>query len=773
MLTKADCLKKLAQRIQSARILPMTIFSWREWLEDPEGVLSIILQQEWANQKLIVRSSTVNEDQSNQSLAGHYLSISDVSGKAELLHAITQVLFSYGEFNPHHQILIQPYLEHVEMSGVAFSHDPNSRAPYYVINYDDHGRRTDAIASGEGHHCSIIHHHRSPHPIKPPFEHLIKVMEELKRYLNYTKMDVEFAMDSTNTWYLLQVRPLVGEMNHSPIALQHHTHHLQAIETNIQAVLCNSSDNNHSPQVLSNMADWNPAEMIGTRPRRLAMSLYQHLITNDIWSQKRAEYGYCDLQGTPLMLDLNGVGYINTSASFASLIPRDINQKTIDRLLAYYKSTLHSHPEWHDKIESRIVMSCHTLHLKRQLINLPNEQFSQDEKKQIFSAVTRLSNRILSPQTSPFWDDLRKIQVLKTRQDTGYYNNKQVCDQFHALLSDCRLLGTSAFAGIARCAFIGVAMLDSMLSTGIITETDRAELMSSLNTVGKQINIDYINLDRDRFLRTYGHLRPGTYDITSPRYDETPNHYFSWAEHEKHEPLPTKQWQPSNIKEQALHNLLRQDGIHINSNQLFSFITRAIIAREEAKFIFTRNLSDALCCLSKIAKQHDLDNEMISHLDLRSVQELIENPHQSKQKLLEISDANKQQYNLNQRTCLPATISRHEEAWSFEQPRCTPNFITQKNVTGPISTHHSPHERLTGSIVCLPSADPGYDWIFTHHIIGLITEYGGCNSHMAIRANELGIAAVIGAGELKYRSWSQAKVLHINCLTKQVHLLCA
>ena len=47
----------------------------------------------------------------------------------------------------------------------------------------------------------------------------------------------------------------------------------------------------------------------------------------------------------------------------------------------------------------------------------------------------------------------------------------------------------------------------------------------------------------------------------------------------------------------------------------------------------------------------------------------------------------------------------------------------------------------------IENADPGYDWIFLHKIRGFITKYGGLNSHMAIRAAELGIPAAIGTGE--------------------------
>ena len=47
----------------------------------------------------------------------------------------------------------------------------------------------------------------------------------------------------------------------------------------------------------------------------------------------------------------------------------------------------------------------------------------------------------------------------------------------------------------------------------------------------------------------------------------------------------------------------------------------------------------------------------------------------------------------------------------------------------------------------IENADPGFDWIFGSKILGLITKYGGVNSHMAIRCAELEIPVAIGCGE--------------------------
>ena len=45
----------------------------------------------------------------------------------------------------------------------------------------------------------------------------------------------------------------------------------------------------------------------------------------------------------------------------------------------------------------------------------------------------------------------------------------------------------------------------------------------------------------------------------------------------------------------------------------------------------------------------------------------------------------------------------------------------------------------------------------SYPIAGFITAWGGANSHMAIRAGEQQIPAIIGAGELLYQQWSSSK----------------
>ena len=99
-----------------------------------------------------------------------------------------------------------------------------------------------------------------------------------------------------------------------------------------------------------------------------------------------------------------------------------------------------------------------------------------------------------------------------------------------------------------------------------------------------------------------------------------------------------------------------------------------------------------------------------------------------------------------------------------------PNFITNKIVESKIiqlkdGTKKQP---INNSIVLIENADPGFYWVFSHNIKGLITKYGGVNSHMSIRCEELNIPAVIGLGNENYDKIKNCNMVILNCKNNQL-----
>ena len=133
-------------------------------------------------------------------------------------------------------------------------------------------------------------------------------------------------------------------------------------------------------------------------------------------------------------------------------------------------------------------------------------------------------------------------------------------------------------------------MLQSLVNVGVFTNYDYDRFMSSIST-SSSLSSDRCLSSKDEFLKKYGHLRPGTYDIMSPRYDTAPDEYFDWSQPAQ-TPEEKKEFTLSIAQLSAIKNLLKKHQIHADPVQLIEFIQSAISLREYAKFEFSKNLSD-------------------------------------------------------------------------------------------------------------------------------------------------------------------------------------
>ena len=131
--TKARTLKKLAPKIKSAQVAPIFIVSASNWKHEKEQCL-VGLEESIGNGPWIVRSSSDQEDKSDSSNAGKFLSIPNVTTQ-NIKSAVDQVFESYENVGERDEVLIQPFLNEVIRSGVIFSHDPSTCAPYRVVNW--------------------------------------------------------------------------------------------------------------------------------------------------------------------------------------------------------------------------------------------------------------------------------------------------------------------------------------------------------------------------------------------------------------------------------------------------------------------------------------------------------------------------------------------------------------------------------------------------------------------------------------------------------------
>lgn len=770
--TKAETLERLTGVLSSASVLPLLRFSTADWRTKRNSVLGSIRSGGWSAKAVIVRSSALAEDGNASSHAGRYLSVPDVLGEQAIIAAVERVIGSYSDRpDEGDQVFLQPMLTGVRLAGVAFSAEPSSGAPYFVINYDSQSGTTSSVTKGDGTTLKACYVCRErPESAATPIDRIVALVRELEALFENDRLDVEFALANDGTLYCLQVRPLAGARR-SGITPELHSRALRNIHRALKERSAPHPYLHGSRSILGVMPDWNPAEIIGVRPRPLALSLYKDLVTDSIWAYQRDNYGYRNLRSFPLMASLNGLPYVDVRVDFNSFVPKDVSSELADKLVNYYIDRLAEMPSHHDKVEFEIVFSCYTLDLPRRLAPLHAHGLAPKECAALEESLRKLTNNIIHGETGLWLKDLDRIAHLEQAHRTVLGSDLDPVSKVYWLLEDCKRYGTLPFAGLARAAFIAVQLLRSLVTVGILSEGDYESFMSSLDTVSSRMARDFNRLTKSAFLEIYGHLRPGTYDLLSARYDEDPDRYFDWSSQNGAQPAKRPPFALSLDQLRAAERALRAHRLDHDVLGLFEFIRRAIEGREHAKFVFTRSLSDALSILESLGRDCGLSREDMSFTDITAVRGLYAGSGDVGDILRASAASGREGYELTQSVILPPLLTDPSQVWTFEMPPSSPNFITLKRVTAQTVRFEDDSDDLRQKIVFLQSADPGYDWVFSRNIAGFVTMYGGANSHMAIRAGELGIPAVIGAGEVLYGRWSSHRTVELDCSSRQVRLL--
>jgi phosphohistidine swiveling domain-containing protein len=681
--------------------------------------------------------------------------------------AIDRVIDSFANNgNQDDQIFVQPMLDRVAMAGVVFSRSP-SGGPYFIINYDDRSGLTDRVTAGVGDNLETFLCLKSrPDACPPSLAPVIALVSELETLLGCDAIDVEFAVGDDGQLYLLQVRPLAVDRQERAADAMVGTA-LADVARKVELLSRPHPYLHGSHAIFGVMPDWNPAEIIGVRPGPLSLSLYRELITDAIWAYQRNNYGYQNLRSFPLLVSFHGLPYIDVRVSFNSFIPRDVPDDLAGRLVNYYIDRLLSEPHLHDKVEFEIIFSCYTLDLPKRMGRLAEHGFSPEDLAEFSGALRRLTNRIMHGETALWRLDRAKIDLLARRLPTICNAEIDKISRIYWLIEDCKRYGTLPFAGLARAGFIAVQLLQSFVEVGVLNAEEQAIFMASVDTVGSRIGQDFAQLPKPEFLARYGHLRPGTYDILSPRYDEAPDLYFDWSSARPTASAPPR-FALSIEQLRRIEQLLKEHDLDIDVLSLIEFIKAGIEGREYAKFVFTRSLSDALSLIRQLGENHGLSAEDCAFLNYDAIRTLYSESGSVREALQKSVAHGRERHALTRKLVLPPIISSPDEVFAFHLPPCQPNFITRKSVTAPVASVGDPPESFAGRILFVPSADPGFDWIFTRDISGFVTQFGGANSHMAIRASELGIPAVIGVGEALFLRWQTARKLCLDCTNQKV-----
>lgn len=774
--TKAGTLDRLRGRLVHSRVLPLKYFTRGQWHRDPDGVLEGILQQLGTNELFVVRSSARNEDGFAESNAGRYRTELQVAPTREALHAAVERVFaSYGSTDSDEEVLVQPELSGVIASGVAFTRGLSTSAPYRILSYVE-GSDTTAITSGSsdsGVKLVIARNAPADAVARLPDmgRRILTAVEEIEYCVCHDALDVEFAVRRDDTLATLQVRPLiVNDARQDRTMDDEVADTLAGIHVMLDELDAAPVGQLGTQAIWSVMADWNPAEIIGLTPGPLAFDLYRYLITDRTWATQRQQVGYRDLSGWPLVRAFGGQAYVDVRASVNSFVPVALADATAARMVEDGLRRLRENPALHDKIEFEVIPTCIDFGFPRWASDyLDRGVLDRAEIALVHDELARVTRRIIGRSAA----DVTEAEALEKRCPGLESRRGGFSEWLRQVLGECRA-GALTFSHLARAGFVAASLLRSAVQAGLISADRRDQLMGGITTVGSLMaraawDVKSGNASRDSFIERFGHLRPGTYDISAPAYRDLPESFIDpiIASATAHDSNPFE-W--TRAERQDLDLALRDLPVGLDVDSMLRFIQTAVAGREYAKFVFTRLLSAALHQIRLEANRVGVAPTVLECLPLAALLDASIDVWGARSATEEMQSAAATRYarhRLASLIMLPPVLTVPDEIYAFSVRNSEPNFITNGTVRETLCIVDpgkvADRESVAGRIVAIRNADPGFDYLFAMGVKGLVTAYGGPNSHMAIRASEFRIPAVIGIGAGAFEELRAGYVCEIDC----------
>ncbi|MFL2675144.1 MAG: PEP-utilizing enzyme [Alphaproteobacteria bacterium] len=755
---------KNLNRSKKSFLVPKFLVFDVEMFEKNSDLVFKKVKTSFKSEKVAIRSSSSNEDNFSSN-AGKYHSELNVNVKKKsIISATKKVINSYEPINRiKEKFFIQRMITDSKLNGVIFTREQNNGFPFTTINFTL-GNKTNLITSGEqnGFVFKYINSYE-PKTKKFGIDKIHYFIKKLKKCIRFNNLDIEFSISASGKINLLQVRELNVKKNNedSKVLLSY-----KLLEKKLNKILNDNSFLKGKSTIYSTMTDWNPAEIIGTKPNNLSYSLYSELITDYVWSKSRAYFNYCDLGETPLMYNFLGTPFIDLRADFNSFLPNNLNENLKNKLVNFYLNKYKKKPDFYfDKVESELIIANVDFSTNKK-IKIFKKNFNKNEIKIFIKELEKITNNsfeILKKSIEKY----KKIEVLLNRIK---YSKGNPINKIYNYINICKNYGTFPFANIARCAFISMNFLNSMVEDNIFTKNEKKLYLNSLRTTTSRMLNELNKKSKKAFLKKFGHLRPSTYDINSLSYNENYNSYFNKTN--TNNLVKNKKFKFSSVQKEKIHKRLENLNLLITTDSFIKFLEQSIIHRENSKFFFTKSIELIFCEIKEIGRKFNIPKNDLCYIDIKVIKNLYNNftVSEVKKTLNENIKENKLNFNFNKNLPLPNNIINKEDIYSIFETDQKPSFIGEKNIRGDVFPLYKKNfsKKMNNKIVCIKSADPGYDFIFTKNIKGLITEYGGPNSHMCIRCSELGIPAVIGVGSNTYEKVINSKQITLDFFNKTI-----
>lgn len=767
---KAAVLRHLQAHCTAFRIEHFVDFSIGDWHHSTQNVWRAIDDAN-LGPTLVVRSAWREEDGLDKSHPGQFLSVQGVSAqdRSAVASAIERVIESYrqtGELSERDdRVIVQHQLCDVRLAGVA---TPSASRLYLDVDFDDFTGRTDTVTAGLA--CRSVSIWTKA-PSEGHWGKLVAAHREIEQLMGEGQWAVEFGMDMLDdTISVFQARRV------RQIPLQ------QFKSTAVEAAVNAARETVPLRTMLSNMADWNPAEILGSQPGPLAISLYHSLVTDQAWACARKSLGYRALRQTSLTVEIAGKLYVDVARSCMSLLPKGLPSGLAKRLCADRIARLREEKHLHDRVETELFFTCGDVMEVPRTRELLTRGFSRDAVATLELGLKELTHAAVRSEPALGKSDAIAVRGLWDWYSRNQPQTEEVGARLRFVLDAlrrCRDFGVVPFARQARLAFIGQDILSRLVDSGAVSPEWTQDWWRGLDSVASRVSsaikeLGTGELSRPAFDEEFGHLRARSYDIRCIPYKR-----------QQFTSSLARRWHQEQGTQKALRGLdrgrvrlgLARSGVDVDPDDFLLFVQRTTQAREDLKFGFTRVLSAILEEIAALGDELNLSRDELSYLRVEDLS-LEQGTTDSRDLARRLGTAiahRRIEWDALTHVKLPDLLQRPKDLFVVEDVRARPNYITNETVVAECVVYdpqESPQPKfLNGRILVAEAAEPGMDWIFAHGIVGIVTQYGGRNSHMATRCAEFGLPAAIGCGAAALKQLRSGMIVRLDCAREQLELL--
>ncbi|MBI4088299.1 hypothetical protein HY418_02875 [Candidatus Kaiserbacteria bacterium] len=692
--------------------------------------------------EVAARSSALNEDAEEASFAGMYATKLRVQANSkEILAAIDEVRQSgvrkekvAGHYSVKRglrqrdagmAVIVQKMI-HPHISGVIFSHGLHARDGYYLISTTE--GLGEAVVSGaiNGQLIRVARHVKPTRLPEAWLRELIIAMRLVEKRMG-NDIDVEFAY-ANERLYILQCRPIttvptggVSAVTEEALAAQ-----IENIDEHVRA--------RSSGDVLGDMIDINPAELLGSNPTKLDISIFRYLFADSIVERARRDMGYDPLD-VGLITEVGGKPYVSLRAAAFSFRPIGIPTSTYQKIVDVYRNMLTRDPS----LQSRVEFAVFAMRSGEKLEHLMDAAtLSPDEKVLVREAFIHLDDAFttISKATGASLPE----QIAGYEQETRKALSGSLEDMLRHVAA-----GTELFVRVARLAFYWKNRFEELHPEANLNEL----LVGHLVSVSSRMQTDLFlcsegELPREELMKRYGHLRPGQFSVFGESYADDPAHYLF-----------------ARLQSARDQRVEKRDHQYVGVTEFDNVIT-FMQAREEVKFLFSESFGDFITALKEVLDAQHIPQSVASQYSWEELWKL----------LIEGAAPAPTGPTLLPMVLPEVIIPGHNDLSVVVSGTAAPSYITQKVIKARVCVLDAvnSHADVDGAIVVVPNADPGYDYLFHSGAAGIVTKSGGPASHMCIRAVELQTPACIGCGERIYAALSAVDSAILDCQARQIIL---